>query len=72
MSQPFEVIDLEPFEVRENPTETQPGDVVYQWVTGASDPTSEQLMRIVEQSGTLDFWDNPAEDLYSEEDGRPV
>ncbi len=29
-------------------------------------------MRIVEVSGTLDFWDRPEEDIYSLEDGEPV
>ena len=37
-----------------------------------SDPTSDQRMRIVEVSGTLDFWDRPEEDIYSPEDGEPV
>ena len=39
---------------------------------GPSEPTSEQRMRIVEASGTLDFWDRPEEDIYSLEDGEPV
>lgn len=37
-----------------------------------SDPTGEQRMRIVEVSGTLDFWDKPEEDIYSVDDGEPV
>lgn len=37
-----------------------------------SDPTSDQLMRIVEVSGSLDFWDDPSEDIYTLEDGDPV
>lgn len=37
-----------------------------------SDPTSDQLMRIVEVSGLLDFWDDPREDIYTLEDGDPV
>lgn len=37
-----------------------------------SDPTSDQLMRIVEASGSLDFWDDPREDIYTLEDGDPV
>lgn len=37
-----------------------------------SDPTSEQQMRLIEISGTLDFWDRPEEDIYSLENGKPV
>ena len=37
-----------------------------------SDPTLEQRMRIVEVSGTLDFWDRAEEDIYSPEDGDPA
>ena len=37
-----------------------------------SDPTPEQRMRIVEVSGTLDFWDRPEEDVYTLADGEPV
>lgn len=29
-----------------------------------SDPTSEQTLRLIESSGTLDFWDEPSEDVY--------
>ena len=36
------------------------------------DPTPEQMMRVVEASGVLRFWDDPREDIYSLEDGRPV
>jgi len=37
-----------------------------------ADPTTEQLMRTVEASGTLDFWDDPREDIYTVEDGEPL
>ena len=37
-----------------------------------SDPTSEQMMRAVEVSGVLDFWNDPAEDIYSTGDGEPL
>jgi len=37
-----------------------------------SDPTPEQIRRIVQTSGALDFWDDPAEDLYTAEDGDPL
>lgn len=38
----------------------------------ASDPTPEQFMRTVEIAGTLDFWDDPGEDLYTLDDGQPL
>ena len=41
-------------------------------VSAPSDPTPNQMMRIVETSGTLDFWEDPAEDIYSSEDGQPL
>ncbi len=42
------------------------------FISAPSDPTPEQRMRIVEVSGTLDFWDNPEEDIYSPNDGELV
>ena len=36
------------------------------------DPTREQEMRLTEASGSLAFWDDPAEDAYSLADGEPV
>ncbi|MCH8806643.1 MAG: hypothetical protein IH986_11205 [Planctomycetes bacterium] len=38
----------------------------------AADPTPEQSMRIVEVSGTLDFWDREEENIYTADDGEPV
>jgi hypothetical protein len=37
-----------------------------------ADPTTEQALRIVEVSGALDFWLNPAEDVYHGDDGTPA
>jgi hypothetical protein len=36
------------------------------------DPTSDQLMRAVEVSGVLDFWDREEENIYTLEDGESV
>jgi len=36
------------------------------------DITTDEVMRAIEASGTLDFWNDPEEDVYSEEDGDPV
>lgn len=41
-------------------------------VASPSDPTTEQAMRLVEFSGSLDFWDRPEEDIYTLDDGRPI
>ncbi len=30
------------------------------------------IMRLVEQSGAFDFWQEEGEDIYSAEDGEPV
>lgn len=38
-------------------------------VSAPVDPTAEQMMRIVEVSGTLDFWDSEDEDIYTPDDG---
>lgn len=37
-----------------------------------SEATPEQFLRLVENSGTLDFWDDPSEDIYSAHDGEPL
>lgn len=36
------------------------------------DPTIAQMMRAVELSGTLDFWQDPREDIYTLDDGDPA
>lgn len=42
------------------------------FISHAVDITTEDVMRAIEASGTLDFWNDPAEDTYSEQDGDPV
>ena len=37
-----------------------------------SDASTEDQMRLVEASGTLEFWDDPSEDIYTENDGDAV
>ena len=34
----------------------------------ADDWTTEEQMRLMETSGALDFWNNPSEDIYNEDD----
>jgi hypothetical protein len=36
------------------------------------EPTSRQYMKLIETSGSLAFCDDPAEDIYSLQDGEPV
>jgi len=36
------------------------------------EPTTEQCLRAIEVSGTVDFWDRPEEDLYTDSDGEQV
>lgn len=40
--------------------------------TYSEDITTDDGMRAMEASGTLDFWNDPEEDLYSEQDGDSV
>ena len=37
-----------------------------------SDPTRGQEMKMVEESGLLDFWNRPEEEGYTEYDGEPL
>lgn len=55
--------------LQEKPSETRTGSAaIDQEKSWYSDPTVEQMMRIVEASGTLDFWDDEAEDIYKATD----
>ena len=36
------------------------------------DPTAGERMKIIEASGTLAFWDDDGEDIYTENDGDAV
>jgi hypothetical protein len=63
------IINIKPKQIDEQQTETFS---THPPVSIVSDPTVEQSMRIIEISGTLDFWDDPSEDIYSLEDGEPL
>ena len=65
------IINIGEREIRENEPQTSVSNRVI-YVPSISDPTTDQLMRIVEVSGAFDFWDSPEEDIYSVEDGEPV
>jgi hypothetical protein len=38
----------------------------------SDEPTADERLRLLETSGTLDFWRHPDEDVYSKDDGDPV
>jgi len=40
--------------------------------TYSEDITTDDVMRAVDASGVLDFWNDPEEDVYSHDDGDPV
>ena len=46
---------------------TPPTVVVY-----PGDATTADQMNIVEVSGALSFWDDPEEDRYGHDDGKPI
>lgn len=41
-------------------------------ISHPSDASTDDNMSIIEASGTLEFWDHPEEDVYSEKDGDAV
>ena len=59
-------------EAGEEQPETSIGNAIFIPVSAPSDPTCKQSMRLVEQSGVLRFWDDPAEDIYTDDDGEPL
>lgn len=61
-----EIIENEP------ETTTPSGHRIIRVSNAPEDPTTEQMMRAVELSGALDFWDDEGEDIYTLEDGEPV
>ncbi|MFQ5411857.1 MAG: hypothetical protein ACE5EC_06150 [Phycisphaerae bacterium] len=45
---------------------------VFAIINTPSEPTTQQGMRLIEISGSLDFWNDEDEDLYTADDGRPL
>lgn len=68
---PAEIIEGVSREAYTGGPETSVGNAVVTVISPA-DPTPAQNLRLIEQSGVLDFWDDPAEDMYSDNDGEPV
>ena len=52
--------------------ETERGSVVNYWPTRPTEPTRYQWMKLIENSGSFEFWTHPDEDIYTEEDAEPV
>ncbi|MBW3539824.1 MAG: hypothetical protein KY476_06110 [Planctomycetes bacterium] len=52
-------------------THTEQGSIV-QIVGGPEDATRQQWMRLAERSGAFSFWDDPGEDIYTDDDGEPI
>lgn len=67
----LETLDLSPYRIDTDVPETAATSQVFRFPV-PSDPTTEQIMRAVEVSGALTFWDRPGEDIYTLEDGEPV
>ncbi len=36
------------------------------------EPTADERHRLLDDGGALDFWNDPAEDIYSMDDGEPA
>jgi hypothetical protein len=68
---PSDVLQAPPREIHDDEPETRSSA---QWVTISypADPPPDQVLRLLESSGSLDFWESPDEDVYSPEDGTPL
>ena len=61
------------FIVSEANTHTVRGSIVSEFSAARpSDPTDAQILGLIEQSGTLEFWSRDEEDVYTREDGEPI
>lgn len=73
MTQQADILNIAPRELMDNEPITASNAQHFEVVSEApTDPSAEQCMRIVEVSGSLDFWLESAEDIYGPEDGTPV
>jgi hypothetical protein len=48
------------------------GDGAALTISYPPDPSPDQFLRLAETSGTLDFWNEPDEDIYGLDDGTRV
>ena len=73
MTRHADILHLAPRELMENePVTVSNALQIHVCGEQLADPTREQSMRIVEVSGSLDFWLDSAEDIYGPDDGNPV
>lgn len=53
-------------------TMTVRGSIVTVFPERPADATPAQTLKLIEQSGTLDFWNDEGEDVYTHEDGQEL
>jgi len=70
LGNPLEPIASAPRYSEEIRSQTSPGPRPIKMVY--EDPTTEETMQLTDVSGVMNFWDDPAEDIYSMDDGDPV
>jgi len=63
---------MQPRDVASDGAATIGGKKMTQIIPAPTDPTAKQVMRLIEVSGVVDFWDRPEEDIYAPTDGEPV
>lgn len=66
-----ELLELKP-RISEIETETRSNAVLQRYPDLPEDPTRTQVLRLIERSGALSFWDRAEEDGYTENDGEPT
>lgn len=42
------------------------------WPSRPTDPARSQWMKLVETTNAYSFWNHPAEDIYTDNDGEPA
>lgn len=65
------IIFREPAVLKEEEFRTQTR-YIRVYTTLPEEVTTGDVMNLIEASGTLDFWNDPEEDIYSEQDGDDV
>ena len=71
-SEGFGLLDLADSEAIESLSLSRPRARFFVNPEGPSDPSEQQYMKIVEASGSLSFWEDDAEDIYTDDDGQDV
>jgi predicted DNA-binding antitoxin AbrB/MazE fold protein len=64
---------LEPLELADNEIVSLAIDAPVSPLANSRDePTNDQLLRLAEESGVVDFWFADSEDIYTLDDGEPI